>query len=74
MTETLLEGALGALPRQNLENPTQPSLIRWVTPKESEVEKFRTLVRDRFSVTLTTAEARELATRCIHIYQFMTHE
>lgn len=50
------------------------SHIRWATPTPAEVEKLRTLVRERFSVTLSEPEARELALRTLHLVQFFLYE
>ena len=48
--------------------------IRLATPTAQEVEVFRNLYREHFSVNLEPSEALTVATHYLHIFQILTDE
>ncbi len=56
-----------------LETPQTPG-IRLAVPNSQEVERFRALYNERFSLDLTPDEALFVATKYLHMFQILTHE
>lgn len=55
------------------EKSSKLPLIRWVTPKGAEVDRFRDLYKTLSGIELSADEAWDLAIRCVHIHQFLSH-
>jgi len=49
-------------------------MLRLPVPNAQEVEEFRVLCERRFSVTLSSAEALDWATRLLHLFYLTSHE
>ena len=52
----------------------KPVPVRFVTPNELEVERFRALYLEKFGVALEPEEAGYVATKYLHMFQILTYE
>jgi hypothetical protein len=48
--------------------------VRFITPTELEVERFRALYLEKFGVALEPEEAGYVATKYLHMFQILTYE
>jgi len=52
---------------------TEGTLV-FAMPTDDEIERFKNLYKEKFSLELTRDEAREAATFYLHVFQLLTYE